>query len=130
VNQFKLHIGMLIIICLGIFFAPAASYACSAMASHHESKSKCATETSHHGHPGITKAKGNNHGCPCGKDCNGGCKHRSCNCDACGCSLGLVIPLLFKSNQQFAVYRKLLFPSHQAYICAGFNYIWLPPKIG
>lgn len=139
VDQIKLHIGMLIMICLGTFFTPAISYACSSHTSHHESK--CGGENSRLGHADKShytcadfhrqSKVARNHGhCPCGQGCDGNCQGRSCKCDACGCSAGVVIPLLFKSYQEFPVYRKLLFPTHQAYVCSGFNSIWLPPKIG
>ena len=128
-KNLEIHIGVLILFCLGFFLIPNQSYACSKNSTKTEQSACSKKQTARSEHKDCCKAM-HHKKCNGSKDCGGNCKGNSCRCVPSTTSLSVPAIIGLKINDQFADAKKQKFGFKQAHYSSGFySIIWLPPKI-
>ncbi|WP_162817820.1 hypothetical protein U0035_14055 [Niabella yanshanensis] len=120
----KKHIGLLLLLALGLFLAPNPSYACSKTSTKTE-KATCSKKKAKKDSSKTEACKKNKHH----NDCGGKCKNASCYCST-SASLFSWLPLTKEKEKDcFVTVKKQKCSFEEACYSSGYFSIWLPPKI-
>ena len=113
---------------LGFFLIPNLAYACSKKTPKIDKSIYLKIQVEKSEQKDCSKAKtcenNKNH-----QDCNGKCKHSSCECSISASPFSLSLPTEINTKDLFTALEKQKFTFKKAYYSSGYLSIWLPPKI-